>query len=156
MTTPEPDAVMAQVGRGIELSQRGEKRIASEVFSALWAQVGPDGDPVHRCAIAHWTADLQDDVHRELMWDLRALEAAESISDHRVLQAGVGSSVLVLFPSLHLNLREAYRKLGDHHLAADHAAKGRAACAALGDDGYGRMIGAGLERLQQRLTDQCS
>jgi hypothetical protein len=40
-----------------------------------------------RVSVAHWLGDLQDDAHAELAWDLRALEAARSVTDERARQA---------------------------------------------------------------------
>lgn len=57
-------------------------------------------------------ADVQDEMHEELLWDLRALAAADLLTDQRVARAGVAGSVAGLYPSLHLNLGEcAARKL---------------------------------------------
>ncbi|GAA3651371.1 hypothetical protein GCM10022224_012830 [Nonomuraea antimicrobica] len=38
-------------------------------------------------------ADVQDDVREELTWDLRALAAADLVTDERVARAGVTLSV---------------------------------------------------------------
>ena len=147
----QPDPVMMQIGKGIELSQRGESDAARSLFLQLWDEIGPDGDPLHRCALAHYMADVQDDLHEELVWDLRALEAADSVTDERARHAGVAGSVSGFYPSLHLNLGEVYRKLGDLDRARDHLERGRAAVGSLGDDGYGQMIKGGLDRLADRL-----
>lgn len=40
---------------------------------------------------------------------------------------------------------------GDRAVAREQLARGRVAADALGDDGYGRMIRAGLDRLADRL-----
>ena len=149
----EPDAVMAEVGRGIALSQRGERDAARALFTQLWCEVGPQGDPLHKCAVAHWMADLQEELDDELTWDLRALEAADAVTADRAREAGMSSPVTAMYPSLHLNLAEVYRKLGDATSARRHLSLGRAAAAALPDDGYGEMIRGGLDRLQERLTD---
>ncbi|WP_338090534.1 hypothetical protein [Planosporangium thailandense] len=147
----EPDELMVRIGRGIELSQRGDRAAARELFARIWDEIGPDGDPLHRCALAHHMADTQDDVTEELAWDLRALEAADSITEERARQAGVAGSVRGFYPSLHLNLGEAYRKLGDLERARHHLERGRAAVDALGDDGYGRLVRGALDRLADRL-----
>ncbi|MEP7036220.1 MAG: hypothetical protein ABI934_11580 [Actinomycetota bacterium] len=97
-------------------------------------------------------ADVQDDVHVELVWDLRALEAADLLTDERVAQAGAMSPVAAFYPSLHLNLGECYRKLGNLDLARENLERGHAAVGSLGDDGYGRMIKGGLDRLGERLA----
>jgi hypothetical protein len=117
----------------------------------VWDEIGPEGDALHRCAVAHYLADVQDDVHEELVWDLRALEAADSVTDERAQQAGAAGSVRGFYPSLHLNLGDVYRRLGDLDRARDHLECGRAAVGALGDGGYGNMIRSGLDRLADRL-----
>jgi hypothetical protein len=97
-------------------------------------------------------ADVQDDVHDELVWDLRALQAAELMTDERAAQAGVTSPVAGFYPSLHLNLGECYRKLGDPDRAREQFERGQATVGALGDDSYGQMIKGGFDRLGERLA----
>ncbi len=96
-------------------------------------------------------ADVQDEVQDELIWDLRALEAADRITDDRAVQAGVKSPVSGFYPSLHLNLGECYRKLGDADRAREHLRLGQTAAEALPADGYGQLVEAGLDRLAERL-----
>lgn len=50
---------------------------------------GEQGDPLHVCTLTHAIADVQDDVHEELVWDQRALAAADLLTDARATQAGV-------------------------------------------------------------------
>ncbi|MCU1687021.1 MAG: hypothetical protein JWQ81_7760 [Amycolatopsis sp.] len=147
----EPDEIMTRIGRGIELRTLGEREAARTLFAEVWAEIGPEGDALHRCALAHSMADVQDDPREELRWDLLALDAADSVTDDRVHEAGVAGSVRGFYPSLHLNLGEVYRKLGDAEKAMDHLVLGGAAVDALGDDGYGRMITGGLDALATRL-----
>ncbi|MDT4949340.1 MAG: hypothetical protein QOJ37_1935 [Pseudonocardiales bacterium] len=147
-----PDATMTRIGQGMELSRRGEGATARQLFAQVWSDIGGEsGDPLHRCAVAHSMADVQDDVREELLWDLRALEAADVITDERAAQAGVAGGVAGFYPSLHLNLGECYRKLGDVNRALEHLEQGRACVASLGGDGYGLMIKGGLDRLDARL-----
>src|SRR3954447_4872471 len=153
MTAPAPDPTMARVAEAMELGQQGRPAEARELFAAIWADLGPDGDPLHRVAVAHAMADLQDDPHDELAWDLRALEAVEGLSDERAAAAGVTSPVAAFYPSLHLNLGEDYRKLGDPEAARRHLDLGLAAAGTLPDDGYGAMIRGGLEGLAARLAE---
>jgi hypothetical protein len=61
--------------------------------------------------------------------------------------------VAAFYPSLHLNLGEDYRRIGDTEAARRHLAQGLAAAGALPDDGYGRMIRGGLEGLSRRLGE---
>ena len=37
------------------------------------------------CVLAHSMADVQDDVRQELVWDQRALAAADPLTDDRVV-----------------------------------------------------------------------
>jgi hypothetical protein len=147
-----PDPVINRIGEGIALNQQGEREAARRLFTAIWDDIGPGGDPLHRCALAHSMADTQDDPHDELRWDLRALEAAELITDERAAEAGVAFPVAAFYPSLHLNLGDVYRRIGEPGRARHHLDAGRAAVGALGDDGYAAMIRGGLDRLAERLV----
>ncbi len=148
----EPDAVMARIGEGIALRERGERVAARDLFAQVWSEIGGEnGDPFHRCALAHSMADVQDDVHEELVWDLGALAAADLLTNERAARGGVAGSVAGFYPSLHLNLGECYRKLGEVDRAREHLDRGRASVDALGNDGYGQMIKGGLDRLADRL-----
>jgi hypothetical protein len=149
-----PDPTMSKIAEGIELAQRGEREKARVLFTSLWAAVGPNGDPFYLCSVAHSMADVQDAPEQELAWDLRALEAAELVTEERLDEAGVGGTVQALYPSLHLNLGDVYRRLGDFEQAEHHLMLGRAAAHVLGDDGYSRMIKGGLDRLAARLAER--
>lgn len=149
----EPDATTTRIGHGIALSQRGERDAARHLFAQVWSEIdGEHGDPLHRCALAHSMADVQDGVSEELVWDLRALAAADLITDERAAEAGVATPVAGFYPSLYLNLGECYRRLGDLTRAKQHLERGEAAVGSLGDDGYGRGIKSGLDRLADRLA----
>ena len=150
MTAPDP--VLVRTAEAAALGRQGHRAEAREVFTGIWADLGPDGDPLHRVAVAHAAADVQDDPHEELAWDLRALEAADGVSDERAAAAGVASPVAAFYPSLHLNLAEAYRKVGDLDAARRHLDLGRGAAAALPEDDYGAMIRGGLDALESRLA----
>ncbi|MEV8633805.1 hypothetical protein AB0395_19315 [Streptosporangium sp. NPDC051023] len=152
MTT---DATMTRIGQGVELHHhQGQREAARDLFTQIWDDIGGEqGDPLHVCVLAHSMADVQDDVHQELMWDLRALAAADLVTDERVGQAGVTLSAAGLYPSLHLNVSECYRKLGDLGRAREHLQQAQAKIGALGDDGYGQLIKGGLKRLAEQLGD---
>jgi tetratricopeptide (TPR) repeat protein len=147
------DATLARIGRAVELHHhQGRREAARDLFAQIWDEIGGErGDPLHVCVLAHSMADVQDDVHQELVWDQRALAAADSLTDARVAQAGVPLPVAGLYPSLHLNLGECYRKLGDLDRAREHLRRARAGIGALGDNDYGRLIKGGLDRLAQQL-----
>lgn len=144
---------MGRIGEGITLGQQGDRAGARRVLADTWAAIGDDGDPLHRCALAHAMADVCDDVAEELRWDERALAAVGSLTDERAARAGMTAGVAAMYPSLHLNLADCHRRLGDLDAAREHLARGQAAAGALPDDGYGQMIRGGLEGLAERLGE---
>ncbi|PRZ42209.1 tetratricopeptide repeat protein [Antricoccus suffuscus] len=147
----EPELIMARLAEGVDLAHQGDRGAARQRLAELWTEVGEDGDALHRCAIAHSMADLQDDPKDELVWDLRALNAADLISDARVREASHAQSVAQFYPSLHLNLADVHRRLGDPEQARRHLKLGYECASTLPDDGYGQLIGSGLDRLAERL-----
>ncbi len=56
-----------------------------------------------------------------------------------------------LLPSLHLNLADCLRRLGDGSGARQHLAAAAASIDELADDDYGRMIRAGLWHVREAL-----
>ena len=104
------DPMLIRIGQAVQLNHQGEREAARLEFEAIWDEIGGEqGDPLHVCTLAHAMADAQDDLREELLWDLRALSAADLLTDARMRQAGVGLPAGGLYPSLHLNLSECYR-----------------------------------------------
>ncbi len=84
MTTPDP--TMAAITDAVTAGRSGDTAAARLSLESLWDEIGPDGDALHRCTLAHFLADLYDDAATSLVWDARALEAADSLDDTRVQQ----------------------------------------------------------------------
>ena len=148
------DPTIVRIGEGVELHHhRGRPVVARELFARIWDDIGGEqGDPLHVCVLAHAMADVQDDVPQELLWDLRALAAAELVTDERARQAGVALPVAGLYPSLHLNVGDCYRRLGDLDRARECLRRAQGTIGALSDDEYGQLIRGGLEKLEQQLS----
>ena len=140
------DEMMAAVAR----LQAGERAAARADLLALWSRSEAAPDPYVRSALAHFIADTQDDPEIELEWDLKALAAAVVDSDAEDF-APASPALAAFLPSLHLNVGDAFRRTGDLRQARRHADAGGRAAVALDDDGYGRMIRAGLDRLHASL-----
>ncbi|MEU7752512.1 hypothetical protein AB0B57_31845 [Micromonospora sp. NPDC049101] len=148
------EATLTRINHAVQLHHhQGQRAAARDLFTQIWDEIGGDrGDPLHVCVLAHSMADVQDDVEQELIWDERALAAADLLTDARLAQAGVPMSVAGLYPSLHLSLAECHRRLGDLDRAREYVERARAGIGALGDDQYGQLIRGGLDRLTQQLT----
>ncbi|ELP66046.1 tetratricopeptide repeat protein [Streptomyces turgidiscabies] len=151
-----PDAMMTRIGQAVMLHHGGDREEARGRLLGLWAEIGAAGDPLHRCTLAHYMADTQDDPSDELAWDLRALSAAQELSDERVaevVQHEGALAVRALYPSLHLNLAADYVKLDRPDAARTHIRRARGSADALGDDDYGDGVRAAIGRLELRLGE---
>ncbi|MFF9864434.1 hypothetical protein ACF1G0_03245 [Streptomyces sp. NPDC013953] len=129
----------------------GDREEARNRLRALWDQLGADGDPLHRCTLARYMADAQDDPDDELAWDLRALSAAEGADGEPSARSAAAVALRALRPSLHLDVAADYLALRRPDAARTHLDRARAASGALDDDRYGSGVRAAIERLERRL-----
>lgn len=143
------DPVLDQVAEALDLFNAGRRIEARSAFAAIWSEIETDGDPFHQCVLSHYMANLQDDPEAELMWNRRALAAADSIVSERPDTASL--SVLSLYPALHLNLADALFRSGDIPAASRQVHLARQASDALGDDNHGEQIRSSIESLAARL-----
>ncbi|MDW8809075.1 hypothetical protein P1P68_30825 [Streptomyces scabiei] len=164
---------MTRIGQAVMLHHGGDREEARHRLLQLWAEIGEDGTPLHRCTLAHYMADTQDDPDTELAWDLRALSAADELSGglpaghatdrHAVglaarpgVRTGAGPDELAVrafYPSLHLSLAADYAKLGRPDAARSHLRLARAALAVLDGGVHGDGIRTALGRLEARLDE---
>ncbi|MEU4039189.1 hypothetical protein [Streptomyces collinus] len=149
-----PDAVLTRIGQVVMLHHGGDREEARHRFLQLWAEIGEHGAALHRCTLAHYLADTQDDPSDELAWDLRALSAAEELAGDRAADDPPG--VRAFLPSLHLNLAADYAKLGRAEAAHSHLRRARHAAGSLSDDGYGDGVWAAISRLETHLGEDAS
>ncbi|KUJ64196.1 hypothetical protein ACZ90_59995 [Streptomyces albus subsp. albus] len=141
------DAVLTRIGQAVMLHRGGDREEARNRFGGLWAEIGEDGDPLHRCTLAHYMADTQDDPAAELRWDLLALAAAEGRGPgHRD-----GRALRSFYPELHLNLAADYLKLGRLDAARAQLRRARVSAGVLGDDPHSHRVRAAIGRLARRL-----
>ena len=148
-----PDAVLTRIGQVVMLHHAGDREEARHRLLDLWAEIGEHGAPLHRCTLAHYLADTQDDPGDELAWDLRALSAADEAVDEAADGTEGAMGLRGFYPSLHLNLAADYVKLGRTEAARTHLRRARGASDALGDDGYGDGVRAAISRLALRLGE---
>ncbi|MFG2141470.1 hypothetical protein [Streptomyces sp. NPDC048650] len=146
------------------LHRAGDREEARNRLSELWHEIGPQGDAFHRCALAHYMADTQDDPRDELDWDLRALEAAEGFVTEpaggpvpeRTIAEGPDArhplaALRAFFPSLHLNLAADYVTLNRPADARAQLRRARASTNALADGEYRQGLREAIDRLAVRL-----
>ena len=138
------DPVLDRISEALDLFNAGRRAEARAAFTAIWAEIEADGDPFHQCVLSHYTANAQDDAEAELMWNRRALAAADRIVNERPDTAS-------LYPSLHLNLADALFRAGNIPDASRHVFLARQAADALADDAQGRMVRGAIESLAARL-----
>ncbi|MCP2254757.1 hypothetical protein LY13_003527 [Prauserella aidingensis] len=137
---PTMDAIVSAVTAGRD----GDVDTARRELLRIWARVGAAGDPFHRCTLAHYLADLYDDPAESLMWDVRALDAADALTDQRARQHDASLHVAGFYPSLHLNLADNFRRLGAFRAAAEHIEEAERHTSSLPDGAYGDTIRAAV------------
>ncbi|WP_369134359.1 hypothetical protein [Modestobacter sp. I12A-02662] len=151
MTAADP--TMAALTAAVERGRAGDRLGARERLAELWRQVGPAGDPLHRVTVAHFLADLQDDVRDELAWDERALADVAELTDERTARFDPGMQVRGFLPSLQLSVADCHRRLGDPVAARRHLAEAEQLVHVLADDDYGRLIRAALTQIRDALDE---
>lgn len=137
------DEVLDTVGA----AQTADRGVARTRLEALWARTD---QAAQRCVIAHFLADVQDDLEAEVAWDEAAWQAFGGVRDADLEPIGVVAAA-GFAPSLHLNLGDGYLRQGRPDDARRELDLGREAVAGLADDGYGAMILRGLDGLEARL-----
>lgn len=156
MTTDQlsPDPTMNAITQAVLLGRSGDSAAARARLLELWTEIGTAGDPLHRCTLAHYLADLYEDPARALAWDIRALDAADTLTDDRARQHHAGLQVAGFYPSLHLNLADNYRRLGSWEAATEQVAAARACLHTLADDAYGRTIRTALDEVAEAIAQR--
>jgi hypothetical protein len=142
------DVVMEEIRKAQELNVAGDKAGARTALERLW---GSTEDPLHRCTIAHYLADLQDSVEDELRWDELALAAFPDLTDERTRAFDDSWRARAFLPSLHLNLADVHRRAGHEKQARHFLGEATAALDELPADDYGAMIRGALSKVQEAI-----
>lgn len=145
--------MMARIVAAVELGRSGERAAARLALEALWNEMGEnEGDAFHRCVLAHFMADLQDDDHAELRWDELALVAVASVTDERAQEYDSSLQVRGLMPSLYLSLADDHRRLGEMERAQEFLDQARSVSDVLADDPYGLMVKSAFENIAKAIA----
>ncbi|MFD3611086.1 hypothetical protein ACFWXA_23980 [Streptomyces atroolivaceus] len=151
-TSPGPDPTMEAIGRAVTKGRAGDVVAARQDLLGLWSVIGVTGDPLHRCALAHYLADLQEDPVEALAWDIRALDAADAVTEQRVREHHADLHIAGFYPSLHLNLADNYRRLASFDAAAEHIDAAEAHLPDLSEDAYGKLIRGAIREVAEAIA----
>lgn len=139
MNFTEDNRIVQLCAKGIELEGQGEFAAARDLFNEAWTAAATDFE---KLTAAHYVARHQRNVSDKLTWDKIALQHALRINDAAVRET---------LPSLHLNIGKGYEDLREFETAATHYRTGLSFAGSLPDNGYGRMIEAGLQNGLERV-----
>ncbi|MGK5498017.1 hypothetical protein [Streptomyces sp. URMC 125] len=146
------DPTMEAIGRAVAEGRAGDTASARRRLLSLWSAIGVTGDPLHRCSLAHHLADLHEDPAQALAWDIRALDAADAVTDQRVQEHHAGLRVAGFSPSLHLNLADDYRRLGSFEAATEHIDAARAHAPGLPRGPYGDLLRGAVHEVAEAIA----
>lgn len=128
----------------------GNKPEGKRLLAQCWNSSSED-DHAQRCVLAHYLADVQDDLDAEIGWDETALHEHGFLAEGDLKAVGI-PSVEGMLPSLHLNLGDGYLRRGRVGEARQQQQAGQAQAGHLSADGYGAMIRSGLDNLGLRIS----
>ncbi|WP_446045079.1 hypothetical protein [Streptomyces olivaceus] len=143
---------MDAIGQAVSEGRTGSTLSARRKLLGLWSAIGVTGDPLHRCSLAHYLADLYEDPAQALAWDVRALDAADAMTDQRVQEHHAGLRIAGFYPSLHLNLADNYRRLGSFDAATAHLHAAEEHVPDLPQDAYGTLLRTALDEVAQAVS----
>lgn len=153
-TAATPDPTMEAIGNAVALGRQGEQESARHDLLAIWQQMGPVGDPLHRCTLAHYMADLYQEPAEALIWDIRALDAADSLTDDRAQQHHASLQVAGFYPSLYLNIADNLRRLSAFNVAAKYIQNAKQHSSALPEGPYGATIIEAIDEVHKVIDNR--
>lgn len=125
---------------GMELEAKQQTAEAKKLFLQAWNEATNDFE---KFTAAHYVARHQNSVEEKLEWDKTALAFALKIKDE---------DMAANLPSLYLNIAKCYEDLGDIDNARENYATAFSYLKHLPDDGYGKMIRAGVAKGLERVA----
>lgn len=137
---PDQDPFMAAMQAGVSTADSGDREAGRAMLVKLWSSIDPGGGPFYRCTLAHYLADVVEHPAEALMWDVRALDAADEISEGRDSAIVPGLDIAGFYPSLHLNIADNLRQLSAFDAAERHIGLAKETSPALGNDDYCNWI----------------
>jgi tetratricopeptide (TPR) repeat protein len=126
--------------QGMMQEAEGGNNESASLFQQAWDAASTDFE---KFVAAHYLAKQQKTVADKLQWDETALEMALATNDDDIKGA---------YASLYLNIGKCHEDLQNLDKAAENYDKALSHVGFLEDDGYGRMIKAGIVNGIERLN----
>ena len=133
------NTIVKLCSEGMNLEGQGKKDEALKIFMQAWDEAK---DNLEKFISAHYVAKHQQNPSEKLKWDETALGFALKISDQNVKGA---------LPSLYLNIAKGYEDLQDIENAGKNYQLALSYTEFLEEDGYGKMIRAGISEGLKRV-----
>ena len=127
--------------QGMEAEGKGNPDEAGRLFAEAWNLAATDFE---KFTAAHYVARHQKNIAEKLKWDETALLHALRVNDDKVK---------LTLPSLYLNIGKCYEELKEFDLAKVNYEAASSFQDFLPDDGYGRMITAGIANAKNRIMN---
>lgn len=121
------------------LEGMGKEEASQQAFREAWDMAGTD---LEKCIAAHYIARQQPSPAEKLSWDERALGYAQQVTDDSIKEG---------YPSLYLNIAKGHEDLNNLDQARENYLLAQSFIAYLPDDGYGKMISAGIGQGIERV-----
>jgi len=115
------------------MAEAEENDAAKVLFEKAWTIASDDFE---KFIAAHYIARHQHDKAENLKWNKLSLAHAIAADDEAIKSC---------YPSLYLNVGKSYEDIGDHSAAKQNYLTAKSYISYLPDDGYGRMITAGID-----------
>ncbi len=129
----DPENAVVKLCSEAMMAETEENDVAKALFEKAWLIASNDFE---KLIAAHYIARQRTDKAENLKWNEISLSHAIAIGDEEVK---------AYYPSLYLNVGKSYEDMGDHAAAKQNYLTAKNYIAYLPDDGYGRMIAAGVE-----------
>ena len=127
--------------QGLEMEARIKPIKAKGLFLQAWDESKTDFE---KFTEVHYVARQQSTIKEKLEWDKTSLDLALKIDD---------KSIQASYPSLHLNIAKCYEDLQDIENARNYYQLALSFTGFLEDNGYGKMIKAGIENGIKRVSE---
>lgn len=146
------DDTVQRIKEAFRLYCHGQRAEGRSRMTEVWEEFSPAGPGYYSSLAAHYLADMADDPKAELAWDRKALEVADAALNSPEPDATAGA-LRAFLPSLHLNLADDLRKIGDFVAARRHLELGFELVDGLPIDNYGRSVRAELLRVESQIDE---